>query len=75
MSLRINGYNDIFVTDRTKVRVCDLKEFDFFEHLGCLFRVTLETKERIFYMRLIDYSVEYEFGKKSQRFVYKVLLN
>ena len=75
MCTRIRRFRDYAVTDRVKVRAHELNALDFFQHMGTIYRVTQVSDTRIHYMELTEYTYSYGFGKKSQQFVYKILLD
>lgn len=71
---RIRRYKDYNVTDRVKIRANELEENDFFEHMGTIYKVINIENGRIHYMEIKEYSIGYGFGRKSNQFVNKVLL-
>lgn len=71
---RIRRYKDYNVTDFVKIRVCDLAEHDYFEHMGTIYKVKKIERCKITYMGIKEYSIRHHFGAKSKQFVNKVLL-
>jgi hypothetical protein len=74
-SNRISQFCNFYVSDRVKIRANELNFQDHFEYANTLYIVTEISDTRITYRQVGEYTIFYGFGKKSQLFIYKVLLN
>jgi hypothetical protein len=76
METRMINAKEFEVLGRLKIRAYELKVGDEIEYWGILYGIIGESNDRFYFHQLSrgGSPVPYYFGKKSMRFVYKIIL-